>query len=256
MAMLRKSEHFWPLLWGGAALVLVLVLVLEHQFGGSSAGQGPRAPPKVAEAKLLPAFHLPPELQSGAETLARPLFVPGRRPSPPALAGPGTMKRGQFVLQGTTLVGSLQIALLKEISSGAIHRVEKGGQILGMTLAEITPEQVVLRSGDDSETLPLVVAKGAGSPAAAVEHGPFGSATPSAAPPAAQNRPAAAAPVPARRAAPLVRPPPSATFRSGVGASVPKQNLPVPGTTAGDPDLTPEEMISRRRAARRSQPQN
>jgi hypothetical protein len=209
MAFPRNPEHFWPLLWGGAALALVAALVLEHQYGRSTAGEGPRAPARIADAKLLPPFRVA-EVQADAETVTRPLFVPGRRPSPPATADAGTIKRGQFLLQGTTLVGPLQIAFLKEVSSGTVHRVEKGGEIKGMKLAQVSPEQVVLKAGEDTETLLLVVAKAAGTPvapaaaAANVERGPFSApeALPKAAEPADATKAAApAAATPAAGAA-------------------------------------------------------
>jgi len=235
--MTQKPRHLWPFLWGGIALGLVAVLVLENQFGQSAAGQGPRAPARVAEAKLLPAFRLPPEQQAGAETLARPLFVPGRRPSPPAAsAGEGAIKKGQFILQGTTIVGPLSIALLMEVSSRKIHRVEKGSEIMGMTLQEISAEQVVLKAGGDSETLTLQVAKGQGTAPAAVQSGPFGSPPAAAVAPTAIVRPAGAG-APASRAVGAMSAPPTAA---------------TPGSAA----MTPEEIIARRRAARRPQPQN
>lgn len=246
----KKPEHFWPLLWGGACAMLLVVLALEYQFGRARTDEGARAPAKVAEAKLLPVFRLPPDQQAGTETLARPLFVPARRPSPPAVdGGTGTMKKGQFVLQGTTLVGSLSIAMLKEVKTGTVHRVEKGGEIMGMTLAEVSSEQVVLKAGGDSEMLPLLVARGAGNAAAAVERGPFGpsSALPGNAPPAQAPAPQAtgsstpSAPVPARTPGTV----PIQTVRPAAAAPSPAS---VP--------MTPEEILARRREARRSQPQN
>ncbi len=128
-------------------------------------------------------------MQAGAETITRPLFVPGRRPAPVATAEAGAMKRGQFLLQGTALVDSIHIAFLKEVGSGTVHRVAKGEEIKGMKLTEVSAEKVVLKVGDDAETLPLVVAKTAGAPAAAGERGPFaGPETPAKAPAFANAR--------------------------------------------------------------------
>jgi pyruvate dehydrogenase E2 component (dihydrolipoamide acetyltransferase) len=238
MAFPRNPEHFWPVLWGGAALALVAVLVLERQYGRSTAEEGPRAPARVAEAKLLPPFRLA-DAQAGGETLARPLFVPGRRPSPPATAEAGKIKRGQFLLQGTTLVGSLHIAFLKELSSGTVHRVEKGGEIKGMKLEEVSAEEVVLKAGDDVETLPLVVAKAAGTPAtaaAAVERGPF--SAPEAPPKAAEPADAAKAAAPAAAA-------------PATGTVAPAKPAAGPATSGGRlaaprSRLTAEEIAARR----------
>jgi hypothetical protein len=207
MAFPRNPEHFWPLLWGGAALALASALVLENQYGRSTAGQGPRLPARVMEAKLLPPFRVA-DAQAGAETITRPLFVPGRRPAPPATAEAGAIKRGQFLLQGTALVDSVHIAFLKEVGSGTVHRVAKGEEIMGMKLTEVSAEKVVLKAGEDAETLPLIVAKTAGAPVAAGERGPFsGPETPAKTPesanaPATPAKPASAAPAEPVEAAP------------------------------------------------------
>lgn len=251
--LVKNSDHFWPLVWAVTSIVLGGVLVLESEFGRSGAGTGPRGPARVAEAKLLPAFRLAPESQAGAQTLERPLFVPGRRPAPAAAsAGSGAIRKGQLILQGTTLVGSLSIAMLKEVSTGVVHRVEKGGEILGMTLAEIAAEQVVLKAGGDTETLALVVAKGSGNAVAAVERGPFGSSV-SPAPPGTQaGRPAAApgAPSPIAGGDSTGPVPTARAIPSGAMSVSP------PIATPGSAAMTPEEIIARRRAARRPQPQN
>lgn len=257
MAFVRKPDHFLPLLWAAILLALVGVLVLEHLFGRPTAGEGPRGPARVAEARLLPAFRLQQNTQAGAQTVERPLFVPGRRPAPVAVgAGPGTMKKGQLVLQGTTLVGALSIALLKDVTTGTVHRVEKGGEVLGMTLAEISAEQVVLRAGDDTETLALLVNKGVGNATAAVEKGPFGSSTISPAPPPAGGPVSAAGiPAPAAAGAPgMVGGVPGAALgaRMAPGGMAVMPPVASPGSAA----MTPEEIIARRRAVRRPQPQN
>ena len=251
MGAAMKTSRPWPLLWAGVIVVLAAVLAAEHYFGRSATPDGARSPAKVVEAKLLPPFSLPPGHEAGAETTSRPLFVPARRPAPPAAAsGPSNIKRGQFVLQGTTILGALRIALLKEVGSGAVHRVEKGSEILGMTLAEVAPDQVILRAGDDSETLPLVVAKTAGSPAT-IQQGPFG---PSAQPPVpvgAQQ----AAPVPGAVAAPVpvqAGQPPAVPVGSAAGSAP----APVDGAAATALHrLESATSNARRRASRPQAPQ-
>jgi hypothetical protein len=223
----------------------VTALVLENRFGRSTAGEGPRPPANIAEAKLLPPFKLQPDPMAAAQTLERPLFVPSRRAAPPAEGGSGAMRKGQFILQGTTVVGGLCIALLKEVSTGTVHRVEKGGEIQGMQgmkVADVTPQQVVLTAGGDSETLLLLVARTTGDAAAAMERGPFDSSpAPAAAGSARPSAPGSASPV----AAPAS------------SASTPAQSAsaPAPAPAASRPAMTPEEIISRRRAAR-TQSQN
>jgi hypothetical protein len=230
MAFPRNPEHFWPLLWGGAALALASALVLENQYGRSTAGQGPRLPARVMEAKLLPPFRVA-DAQAGAETITRPLFVPGRRPAPPATAEAGAIKRGQFLLQGTALVDSVHIAFLKEVGSGTVHRVAKGEEIMGMKLTEVSAEKVVLKAGEDAETLPLIVAKTAGAPVAAGERGPFsGPETPAKAPESANAPSTPAKPAAAAAPAEPVEAAPASARRT-----------PAPRVR-----LTPEEIAARR----------
>ncbi|MCW5590727.1 MAG: hypothetical protein KIS74_01390 [Burkholderiales bacterium] len=202
---LRKPEHFWPLVWGVACVALAGVITAEVLLGEVGAGKGPRAPAKAAEARLLPTFTLASEAQAGAETTSRPLFVPGRRPAPPAAsADSGVMKKGQFVLQGTTIVGDVSFAMLKEVGSNRLHRVQKGERVNELTLAEVGPTYAVLSLGDDSERVPLLVAKASGPPAP-VPAGPFASpaapAAPAAAPAPAPSPAKAATPAAAARAA-------------------------------------------------------
>jgi len=243
-ALFRKPEYFWPLLWGTVSVALAGALAAEYFLGGPDAGKGSRQPAKVADARILPPFTLPPEAPGGSETEARPLFVPGRRPAPPAAPVDAVvMRKGQFLLQGTTVIGDLSFAMLKEIANGRIHRVPKGGKVQDMTLTEVGPTSAVLTLGSDSETLVLLVAKGSGQPAAS-DRGPFGQGTtPAAAPgavpaaPAAARRPGSAAVLPANPVA----------GAQAVSATTPAQ---------ANPGELPEDVLARRRAARRGQAQN
>lgn len=193
-ATFRKTEHFWPLVWGVVCIVLAGVIAAELTLGEVEAGKGPRAPAKAAEAKLLPAFVLAADAQAGGETTSRPLFVPARRPAPPAAsADAGTMKKGQFLLQGTTVIGDLSFAMLKEVASGKLYRVQKGEKLNDFTLAEVGATHAVLTLGSDSETVPLLVAKATGAPAPGSDRGPF-AAPETAAAPAAAQAPASAQP--------------------------------------------------------------
>lgn len=204
----RKPEYFWPLLWGAVCVVLAVGLAAELTLGEVEAGKGPRAPAKVAEAKLLPAFALAPEIQSGGETTGRPLFVPGRRPAPPAAGnGSETLKKGQFVLQGTTIVGDLSFAMLKEVATGRVHRVQKGAKVNELTLADVGPAFAVLTLGGESETVPMLVAKSTGI-AVAAPAGPFAApvAAAAAAPPQAAAAASAAPPAAAARVTPAATP--------------------------------------------------
>jgi hypothetical protein len=237
-----------------AAAALVVMIGIETGFGSRLGPSIPRDVSRRAvpfEARLLPAIAPTDADQRYPEMVARPLFVPLRRPAPPPDAtAQSAMKKGQFVLQGVIIAGDMRIALLREKSTGKVHRVEKGRELSGMKLSEVSPESVTLAQGSDQEVLPLQVLKPAPG-GAATSIGPFGpgvvgGSLPPGAPQPAGN-PIAAPPPPA--AAPNA-PVPQATFGPHVenppAASVPQ------ATTA---PMSPEELLARRRARRAQQSQ-
>jgi hypothetical protein len=190
MELLRR----YPLVSALAILagVLVLVLALEYassaalheKVSGTATSQG-----VPVQTKLLPPIPAVNPEQEYAETGARPLFIPTRRPAPVlAQANVGTMAKGQFILTGVISAGGMKIALLREKASGRVVRVEQGKDVNGITVAQIEPEQVTLAQGGDQEVVPLLVTKGvAPTPTAPV---PDAAAGPFAAPAARMPRPA------------------------------------------------------------------
>lgn len=222
-----------------AAVLLFVAIGLETGFGARLAPAIPTAATKSAaafEAKLLPALAAASPEASYPEMTARPLFVPARRPSPPAeVAAQSNFKRGQFVLQGVTIVGDTRIAMLREKSNGHVHRVEKGGDLNGVKVAEISPESVTLAQGAEQEVLPLQVQKTAPGAAAPALPGPFGPSGPT--PPQSHPAPGNVPFTP-----PQAPPPPGAA--NPAAAAVPQ------ATTA---PMTPEELLARRRSRRAQQ---
>jgi len=196
--LLRRN----PLIAALAALCVVLAAVVVVELATIGRSPSAAAPRKVAagEAKLLPSVAaLAPE-QAYPETAARPLWVPTRRPAPPAAVQQASIPRGQYILQGVTIAGGTRIALLREKTSGRIHRVEQGKDVGGMQVAEVEPEKVTLAHGGEREVLELRVQKPTaagmpGAPPPATAAGPFGAA--------GQGAPAAAAA--GRRSAPAGR---------------------------------------------------
>ncbi len=239
MAFLRRPEMLWPALWGAAAAMLAGVIAAEHFLGGSPAGEPARAPAKVAEVKFLPPFSLPPDAQPQPETVARPLFVPTRRPSPPAaVAAASSMKKGQFVLTGVTVAPDIAFAFLKEVAGGKTHSVRKGSQVNGITVDAVEPRRVVLKQGEESEDLPLNIqapAKMAAAPA------PTGAVPPAPGAPAGMPAAAGSAAVPPR---PAMAPPPPGTAMPVPGAAATAGA--VPGATPQTPAL-PAPAPGRRR---------
>lgn len=226
------------------AAVLVGIIGMETGFGTRLKPVVPMGVSKRAtpyEAKLLPA---PAPIDPGAtytEMVARPLFIPTRRPAPPAEpAAEATFKRGQYVLQGIIIAGGTKIAMLREKATGKVLRVEEGHEVAGMKLAEVKPESVTLAAGKEQEVLPLQVLKQpAGTPHA--PEGPFtaqGAPRNPVAPPPAPGAPVPAAP------GPSFGPPREGPSANPAAGAVPE------ATTR---PLTPEELLARRRARRAQQ---
>lgn len=272
MTLLRRS----PL----TAALLVGVGVLGGIFAIELAMGGPRQVPLggrkavPAEAKLLPPLAVTAPEQAFPETAGRPLFTPTRRPAPEVVAtAQPTMQRGQFVLLGVTIAGDTRIAMLREKSTGRLHRIERGRDINGMKVSAIEPDSVVLALGAEQEQLPLTVqrpgatpgapgqpaAPGAAPPAAAAQGGPFAAAAPPGSVPGAP--PVAATPgnVPGSgsvfpSSTPRVGAPVTATT---AGAVAPQPGAPAAGAAApaAEQALSPEEILARRRARRAQQNQ-
>lgn len=225
------------------AVLLVAALGFETGFGarfGPVLPTGVSKPAAPFEAKLLPALAATDPERSYPEMAARPLFVPLRRPAPPAeQVAQANLKRGLYTLQGVTIAGDLRIALLREKSTGHIVRAEKGKDLNGMKIAEITPESVTIALGSEQEVIPLQVVKPGPGPTGA-PGGPFGPGGPAgaAALPAAPP-PGAAAPNTATQGGASFGPVPHA---ANPGAPAVPQATTTP--------MSPEELLARRRARR------
>jgi hypothetical protein len=260
----------YPILIALAALAALLALVIAweisaHVGSGFALSERPVRRAAPFEAKLLPPPAPVQAEQQYPEFAARPLWTPTRRPAP-AAAAPSTYTPGQFVLQGVIVAGDTRTAMLREKSSGKLHRVEAGKQLNGITVAEITPESVTLTQGADREVVPLQVQKGPNAPAMA--------ATPGVPVPPAQFGPPPNSGVPAMQPAPAqVHPTP--LHESGPFGPAGATHVPVP-TPAGQPGgpvpangaapqpnpfqagapsgaMTAEELLARRRARRGQQ---
>ena len=212
-------------------------------------------PGAAVDARVLPTLAVASPEQTYPESVARPLFVPSRRPAPSAPSTPvATMPKGTLTLQGVTIAGNTRIAMLRE-KSGRVHRVEQGRTVNGMTVASVEPERVVLTMGDEQEAVAMLVSKAGGAPgttpqaAAAATSGPF---APQAAP--AAPVPGAAPGVPPVPGQPAPILPGGAPARAADGTPLP--GAPVAGAQPPQPNatpMTPEELLARRRARRNPQ---
>lgn len=259
------------LVLGGFAVALLVVIALEAGWGLGRPAVPAATAVKAApvDSKLLPPLADAAPEQVYPETGARPLFTPTRRPAPAAEAV-GSMVKGQFVLQGVTILGDTRIAMLRDKNGGKIYRVEKGKDVNGVTVADIQAERVTLRQGGDSEVVELLAQKaGAAPPPAAAPApstpavsltGPFGAPAP------AQATGAQGAPASTRAGGPTPATNPSTGAPTPLqGGAMPPPNPgpaspPPPGTPSTAPAtpaaaMTPEELLARRRARRAQQAQ-
>src|SRR5687768_5694158 len=183
-----------PFLSATAALAVALLVVIgfETKWGTRVRPAAPTAASKAAapvDARVLPTVAATVAEQAYPESVTRPLFVPSRRPAPTAPpVAVATMPKGTLTLQGVTIAGNTRIAMLREKQSGRIHRVEQGKVVNGMSVAQVDADRVVLRMGEESETVPMLVSKAGGQP---------GTTAPPPPPVAAAGGPFAPVPAPA-----------------------------------------------------------
>ena len=153
------------LVWAVPCALLVLVILWQVDWGRSLHREPPAessAAPQPLKLAVLPEYRPPAAAEAARDAVERTLFNPTRRPAPTALADAvkPRMQRGQFALSGTLVVDGKAIAFLREVQGGKSRRVLQGESINGMTVVEVKPDRVKLALGDESEELPLVIAKG------------------------------------------------------------------------------------------------
>lgn len=258
--LLRRNPLIAAL--GVLCAVLVAIVALELANVGASGDAGPVRKPAPMEAKLLPPIAAASPEQTYPETVSRPLWIPTRRPAPAVQVAQASFARGQFILQGVTIAGNTRIAMLKEKSSGRVHRIAKGRDVNGLQVAEIEPDKVTLAQGAEREVIELRVQKPGtpGGPAAPVAAqaavgGPFApaGATPGGIPPVA------GAPSPSPFGQPIAPPgqvpagplSPSQVATPATAANPSARAVPQPPSAA---PMTPEELLARRRARRTPSP--
>ena len=223
------------LIWLVPFAIVAAVLGFETDWGrdvDGAAAQTASMGVQPVSVALLPEYRVDGGVDARKETVDRVLFNPTRRPAPPATAtaaAASAMKRGQYTLTGTTMVGSVATAFLKEVNGGKSRSVRKGETLDGMVVAEVAPDHVRLKQGTEVEDLSLKVASG---PRTTVQvAAPAAPAAPAAGQPAAQANAPAGAPAAGgtggvRPARPVTPPPaapaapPAATPRAGGASSV------------------------------------
>lgn len=159
-------------LLGLAVAGAVVAIGVETEWGKSlrlSSERGGRANRPAEIVATLPVFSLNSANDHFKESLDRPLFSPSRRPPPPATAANVVvMKKGLYKLAGTSVSNDLSVAYLVEISSNKTLRVAKGAEVLGnpgVRVDTVDATRVVLKQGDDTETIELRTAASPPKPA-------------------------------------------------------------------------------------------
>jgi len=207
MARLKLSPKMMMVLaWSAIYLTLAAIIGMEIGWGQriNLTLPIPRLKPaQSVDHPLQPEFVLTPIAQGFADTTARPVFSPTRRPPPPPPPPEPPkpmMQKGQFVLLGVLITKEKKVALLREVANGKAARVEEGKEIKGILLSKAEPEKVTLTQFGDSEelTLKIQVPPKPPAPAPAQQAAP----QPGQAPPQAANSVAGALAVPAPSAAP------------------------------------------------------
>jgi hypothetical protein len=236
--------------------VLAVIIAIEIALIGAPATSSTARKVSPPEARLLPPLASVTPDVAYPETAARPLWIPTRRPAPPVVAAAQpAFARGQFILQGVTIAGGTRIAMLKEKSTGRVHRVEQGRDLNGLQVVEVEPDKVTLAQGAEREVVELRVQRlGAtpGAPPGAAPGGsggagPFGSGPVAGGTPPSPQPGGLPAPVPAgMQAGPAAGPLPPRPAAPGAAnpspTAVPQQQSTAP--------MTPEELLARRRARR------
>lgn len=157
------QQHGLSALLSVAALGGAVAIGIETQWlsavrlPSTNAGAGASRQPEIVAT--YPNFSIP-SLNGGfVETAERPLFLPNRRPIP---VGPSAstqvMKKGQYKLSGTSVESDLAVAYLVETATNKSVRVTKGKEIVGspgLMVDQVEATRVVLKLGDDTETLEL-----------------------------------------------------------------------------------------------------
>src|SRR3954462_8586001 len=137
-------------------VIAITAIGIETDWGRSLNRDTPipaAAPPQPVAVALLPEYRIEGGVDARRETVDRVLFNPTRRPAPPAsqvAGGVSSIKRGQYTLTGTTVVGNVATAFLREVNGGKSRSVHQGDKLNdGMVLAEVHADHVRLKQGDD-----------------------------------------------------------------------------------------------------------
>ena len=123
------------IVWLVPFAAVIAAIGIETDWGRSFNRDAPApsvTPPQPVAVALLPEYRIDGGTEARRETVDRVLFNPTRRPAPPASQAAGSasaMKRGQYTLTGTTVVGNVATAFLREVNGGKSRSVHQGDKL-------------------------------------------------------------------------------------------------------------------------------
>ncbi len=127
--------------------LLCAAVAIAPRFG--HAASDPVALPLASQEASGDGFSLPP-LDTLGEVVARPLFMPTRRPPPAAASNESPVQPPNFALAGIVLAGSRRVAMIETGASATapFASVVVGDTIDGWTVTAIERASILLRAGD------------------------------------------------------------------------------------------------------------
>ncbi len=154
MTSARMEAALWLLLLGGLLTGIGYVTDWGQRWIWPLAQKETSPAPFDSPRLTTPFTLLPPD--AFIEIALRPLLIPTRRPAPPLPDTPRqTMKKGQFILTGTTIVGEVKFAHLIEKTGAKARVVAEGKEINGLIVKRVDPTRVTLTQNDETEIVVL-----------------------------------------------------------------------------------------------------
>ena len=142
----------------GICVVLTVVLVLEYynlvQVQDSSPAEVLPAVERIARAEFTA-----PGIAAFSEVTDRPLFREGRQPPPEQKKAPkvaAKLSPLRVQLEGVAMTPTEKIAVIRDLSSNKILRLEEGMKHQGWELTSITAGRATFKHGETSHEFKLI----------------------------------------------------------------------------------------------------
>ena len=146
-----------------ACLVFGIVVALEwyalFQRDGSAA-ENAAQPAAASDVELTRTAYLKPDFAAFSEILERPLFTEGRTPpeqpvADQASASPVTPAQLAMRLEGIALTPGARIAVVRDISTNTLLRLEEGDKHQGWVVERVDATSATLKQGERTHQLML-----------------------------------------------------------------------------------------------------